>query len=242
MEIRGKLTVSLILFLAFTAGYKGDDLQRLYDRIRGQAAPAGGGSSAPVAVVTDKVQSPEQSLTAAPVKVAPARNPDGNPYGVLPGAGDSPSVPNSPPLVPIQPPTVLPGSSGSLSNTLDAVKPTELSEELKAQRNVYFDRLNQQLAEMKQQQKDSPEPANMAPPIAGIPQPGQQSAAEAAPQVFGQQTGAPPPIVPNAYPVVQPPGGLKRDERDDGEDDVSEDPAPRGNDDSSPEEVLDEDG
>ena len=237
MQFRGPLTVALILFLSFAMGYKGDALARVIERVRGKLH----GQSV--------AATPEPASANGAQLAAPASPPvnSGLPTAVVPMTppGAKPGQLNPPPvIVPGGPPP------NSLSNTLDAVRPTELSDELKAQRNVYFDRLQQQLADMKQQQQQQPEPESPAVlpgqvpqgpgslPAPGGPAPvGPGATEQAPPQVFGQQVGAPPGgVVPNAYPVVNPPRAGKPEDDDDVSEEPAEDPAGDASD-----EVLDED-
>ena len=217
MQPRAVATVGLLLFLSFVLGYKGDALERQFARLRRPGAAPAAPQPESAAVQPGGAQPgtgrPGAAPAAQPGLPPAAAGPPGRispPPGipmVPPGAGAPPGQVNVPP-----PPIPLNGpANGNLTATLDSVRAPEVSDELRAQRNVYFDSLQKQLADMRQQQ---PPPSDIVPPPPGPPQniapPGPQ-------QGFNQQTAPPPPIPANAFPILPPTSQTKEANPDESE-------------------------
>lgn len=231
MQLRTVLTVGLILFISFSLGYRGGEFSQFLRSFRNQPVTVAVPESAQPLPVAE---APAPPVPQFPVQVAARPMPS-----VVPAPMNPPPQNNSPSFIyPNAQPSVQPSAGpGTLVNTLESMQSGEMSDELKRQRNVYFDRLQQQLAEMRQAQP----PAQV-----DAVNPGSNEGTPPAPQ-NDENTGAP----PQAFPIPPPPPGFGQptglaansypEQQDDGEPEASND-ADEGDQQISDEESTDEEG
>ena len=224
MQVRAVASVGLLLLASFALGYKGDELQRLLSRLHLRSGAMDGNPTAPPVIAA--VPEAKPAAPVAAVKTAPPPAPKEAavpgfqlplPQGSAPKAPAAGGYPVAPSNLPgFTPPAGAVSPPGSLTNTLDSVRSTEVTDEVRAQRNTYFDALQKQLAEMRKENPVPPEQNPGPPPAMPPPAP-------------GINPGGPPPVVggfmqqqtmpggSNAYPLSGQGGGKTATEDDEGE-------------------------
>ena len=172
-KFNGYLLISLVVLGAFVWGYKRDSISLWLARNNKGADKA---KEAP----PDKA---EPKPEAVPVTAVPAAKEQSRPIS-LPANPYQALARN--PMQPAATPGARPYPSSGLTQTLDSIQPGEITDNQIIRRNAYFEKLSQQLKELKGETAPSP----VLPPQAALPP---------------VSTGANPEEAPAPIPVEQPP-------------------------------------
>ena len=204
-QLKGPLLIAAIVCAAFLWGYQGDSLKNWFNR----SAEAPVSPEPPV----------QQQAVAPPSEPKPVPPPASANYLSVPfpqqgfGKAPAPGVPANP-YAALNKAASPPGQSGSLAQTMDSINSGQIQDEQVVRRNAYFEKLAEQLKELRGESppptappSPSAEPATEAYPPFGAanpPIPGQDGLTTETPH-FAETDPEAPAYVPEPPPLPPPP-------------------------------------